>query len=90
LNILLTRPLTQVKLLEDLVNNSGHQPLLFPTLSIEALKNTPLKKHYDVAIFISVNAVDYGFEVLNSLNHHHNQIFAVGAATAKKTQRLWF
>jgi uroporphyrinogen-III synthase len=70
--------------------NSGHQPLLFPTLRIEALKSTPLKEHYDALIFISANAVDYGLEVLSSLNHHHGQIFAVGAATAKKINNYGF
>jgi uroporphyrinogen-III synthase len=84
LNILLTRPLNQVEPLKALINNSGHQPILFPTLKIEALKGAPLKVHYDAVIFISANAVDYGLEALSSLDHHHDQIFAVGAATAKK------
>jgi len=84
LNILLTRPLNQVKPLETLVNERGHQALLFPTLKIEALKSAPLKERYDVVIFISANAVEYGLEVLSSLGHRHDQIFAVGSATAKK------
>jgi uroporphyrinogen-III synthase len=84
LNILLTRPLNQVKPLEVLVNESGHQPILFPTLKIEALNSAPLKEQYDVVIFISANAVEYGLEVLSSLDHSYDQIFAVGAATAKK------
>ena len=84
MNVLLTRPFSQVKPLETLVNERGHQALLFPTLRIEALKSAPLKERYDVVIFISVNAVEYGLEALNSLEHRQNQIFAVGAATAKK------
>jgi hypothetical protein len=53
LNVLLTRPFSQVKPLETLVNERGHQALLFPTLRIEALKSAPLKERYDVVIFIS-------------------------------------
>jgi len=33
-NVLLTRPLSQVKTLEGLVVDSGHTPLLFPTLEV--------------------------------------------------------
>ena len=84
MNILLTRPFSQVKPLEALVNERGHQALLFPTLRIEALKSAPLKECYDVVIFISANAVEYGLEALSSLDHRHDQILAVGAATAKK------
>lgn len=90
MNVLLTRPLNQVKSLEALVNESGHQAILFPTLKIEALKSAPLKERYDVVIFISANAVEYGLEALSSLNHNHDQIFAVGAATAKKLDHHGF
>ncbi len=84
MNILLTRPLNQVKPLESLIKDSGNQAILFPTLKIEALKASPLKERYDVVIFISANAVKYGLEALNSLKHRHDKIFAVGSATAKK------
>lgn len=90
MNILLTRPFNQVKPLETLVNDAGYQALLFPTLKIEALKSAPLKEHYDVVIFISANAVEYGLEVLSSLNHRHDKIFAVGSATAKKLNDYGF
>jgi Uroporphyrinogen-III synthase len=90
LNVLLTRPFSQVKPLESLVNERGHQALLFPTLRIEALKSAPLKERYDVVIFISANAVEYGLEALSSLDHRHDKIFAVGAVTAKKFKRSRF
>jgi len=90
LNILLTRPFDQVKPLEALVNECGHQALLFPTLKIEALKGSPLKERYDAVIFISANAVEYGLEALSSLDHRHDKIFAVGAATAKKLNDYGF
>lgn len=84
MNVLLTRALAQVKPLQSLVLKAEHQPLIFPTLKIQALKNTPQKKHYDVMIFISVNAVEQGLDVLKSLNYQTCKIFAVGAITAKK------
>ena len=90
MNILLTRPFDQVKPLEMLVNECGHQALLFPTLKIEALKGSPLKERYDAVIFISANAVEYGLEALSSLDHRHDKIFAVGAATAKKLNDYGF
>ena len=87
---MLTRPFDQVKPLEALVNECGHQALLFPTLKIEALKGSPLKERYDAVIFISANAVEYGLEALSSLDHRHDKIFAVGAATAKKLNDYGF
>jgi len=90
LNILLTRPFDQVKPLEMLVNECGHQALLFPTLKIEALKSSPLKERYDAVIFISANAVEYGLEALSSLDHRRDKIFAVGSATAKKLNDYGF
>jgi len=89
LNILLTRPFNQVKPLETLVNDCGHQALLFPTLRIKALNSMPLKERYDVVIFISVNAVEYGIEALRSLDNH-DKIFAVGAVTANKLNDYGF
>jgi uroporphyrinogen-III synthase len=80
--VLLTRPLTQVAALEALVTNSGHQPLLFPTLEIQALKAKVKCKHYDAVIFISANAVEFGLEILKKITY--SAIFTVGVATAKK------
>jgi len=83
LNILLTRPLTQVQSLERLVLDIGHHPILFPTLEINALSSIPSHNHYDAVIFISANAVEYGAGILKALNLKNAQIFAVGGATAK-------
>lgn len=84
LNILLTRALAQVRPLQSLVSESGCQPILFPTLEIEPLNNTPLNTHYDVLIFISVNAVEYALKAFKTLDYQHSKIFAVGMATAKR------
>jgi len=82
LNILLTRPLSQVKSLEAMVHEVGDNPLLFPTLTINPLSSKPKLKKYDAVIFISANAVDYAFDELNSIEY--DQLFTVGAATAKR------
>jgi len=86
-HILLTRALSQVQPLQNLMSEQGYQPVLFPSLAINPLHNTPLKTHYDALIFISANAVEYGLTVLKTLNDQTTQIFAVGAATAKKLEQ---
>jgi len=82
LNILLTRPLAQVKALESMVLEKSHQPLLFPTLEVKSLDATVKHHQYDAVIFISANAVEHGLEILNNIQYE--AIFTVGAATAKK------
>ena len=90
MNILLTRPLAQVGLLQSLVIKAGHQPLLFPTIQIEALANMPLKNDYEAIIFTSVNAVEQGLALIKQLYHQTCPIFAVGASTAKKLHYYGF
>ncbi len=63
---------------------AGHQALLFPSLKIQKLANTAQQDNYDVFIFISANAVEYGIDVLTDLHRKTQKIFAVGATTAKK------
>ncbi|WP_428087685.1 uroporphyrinogen-III synthase [Candidatus Thioglobus sp.] len=82
LKVLLTRPLTQVKALESLIVDSGHQPLLFPTLEVKAIEASVQHKQYDAVIFISANAATHGLALLNTIKPL--KVFAVGAATAKK------
>lgn len=82
MNILLTRPLNQVKNLQKLVLDSNNKPILFPTLLTSSIASCPVNKTYDVVIFISVNAVDYGIKILKNINY--SKIFAVGGATARK------
>jgi uroporphyrinogen-III synthase len=82
LNILLTRALEQVKPLESLLLKRAHQPLLFPTLEIKAIKTRAKLDEYDAVIFISANAVRYGLPILKCTRYA--KIFAVGGLTAKK------
>lgn len=90
MRILLTRALSQVQPLQTLLSVQGYQPVLFPSLEVEALNNTPLKTHYDAIIFISANAVEHGFEILKNLEYQHSKIFAVGVATANKLNEYGF
>ncbi|BBB23790.1 uroporphyrinogen-III synthase [Isorropodon fossajaponicum endosymbiont JTNG4] len=82
MNVLLTRPLLQVKELQSMVLKSGNKPLLFPTLKLNPIDAKAEKSHYDVVIFISTNAVEHGLKILKTMSYH--QIFAVGSTTARK------
>lgn len=85
MNVLLTRPLLQVEELQSMVAKSGNKPLLFPTLKLNPIVVKAEKNHYDVVIFISANAVEYGLKILRKISYH--QIFAVGSATARKLSK---
>lgn len=85
--ILLTRALSQVQPLQNLLSKQGYQSVLFPSLEIKPLNNAPIKNHYDVFIFISANAVEYGLKTLKILDYQLSKIFAVGVVTAKKLQQ---
>lgn len=82
MKVLLTRPLAQVKALKSLMIESTHQPLLFPTLEIQPIDASVKRDQYDAVFFISANAVEHGLEILKKIEYLN--IFAVGAATAKK------
>ncbi len=86
MNILITRPLSQVQHLTSLVQKAGFQPILFPVLEVGALQNKAKKSHYDVIIFISANAVDYAMPVLEQIEHDSSLVCAVGSSTAKRLQ----
>ena len=83
MNVLITRPLKQAGLLTQLITQAGHTPLLFPTLEVKPLDCELDDYEYDVVIFISKNAVEYGLELFESIDHDQIKVFAVGAATAK-------
>ncbi len=87
--ILVTRPAHQAHHLRTLIAANDGIPILFPVLDIQPLANTRLPRcsleSYDVAIFISANAVRYGLPILLAQNAlpAHLQLAAVGQATAK-------
>lgn len=73
LKILVTRPRNQAVVLAKLIEQAGGVPVLFPLLEITPVqdKNTLLEQvsrlsHFDLAIFISPNAVKYGMEAIQT------------------------
>lgn len=78
LNVLVTRPIHQSENLSKLIREQGGNPILFPVIEIKPLE-TRLDyniNEFDLAIFISANAVKYSIPVKNI------ECFAVGKATA--------
>jgi uroporphyrinogen-III synthase len=88
MNILLTRPLKQINALAQRVKDSGHCPVICPSLRIEKLEYKLLQKKYDVIIFVSLNAVDYGYSVLFDIDYQ--KIFCVGKTTANQLIKKGF
>lgn len=94
--ILVTRPLPQANALAALIRQQGWQPIVFPTIVIESLltndnqSNAYLaQKHFDIAIFTSVNAVS-GAKLLQPHQRAMIKCLAIGAATAAQLQQLGF
>lgn len=87
--ILLTRPQMQAEKLSQKLEKHGYKAIIFPTISIvsnpdkQALKEiTTNLKQYDMAIFISPNAVTHIAPWIK-LFPSHVEIFAIGPGTAK-------
>jgi uroporphyrinogen-III synthase len=78
LNVLVTRPIHQSENLAKLIREQGGNPILFPVIEIKPLQIDFLDynfNEFDLAIFISANAVKYSIPV-------NIESFAVGKATA--------
>jgi len=93
LNILVTRPQHQAEAICRLIESHGGNAIRFPSMEISATEiDTPLANcigqlgAYDIAIFISANAVDYGLNLVSSWPPK-TAIAAVGASTARALQR---
>ena len=82
--VLLTRPLSQVRNLQSLLEDSDLDYVLFPALEVNKIDTVAPSESYDVIIFISVNAVIYAEEYFSQLFVEPLKIFAVGPSTAKK------
>ena len=91
LGVIVTRPEKQARELVRLIEESGGQATCFPTLSISANPNTrPVLERLqrlttaDWAIFISVNAVDFGLELIDTAQADisKTRIASIGNATA--------
>ena len=82
--ILITRPVSQTKNLESLLNKNNFDYALFPAFEINKLKSKAPAEKYDVIIFISVNAVNYAEEYFGDLFIDSFKVFAVGPVTANQ------
>ncbi len=85
LNVLVTRPIHQSENLSKLIREQGGNPILFPVIEIKPLQ-TKLDYNindFDLAIFISANAVKYSIPV-------NIECFAVGKATANSLKTAKF
>ena len=92
LGVLVTRPIHQSQPLCELIRSAGGRPLCFPALEIlpprrpesvrELLRGL---EEYDLAIFISPNAVRYGLRIIQELGGLPPglELAAVGEATAR-------
>jgi uroporphyrinogen III methyltransferase / synthase len=62
--VVVTRPAAQAAALASLLENAGGRAILFPAIDIEPVTDQPLPAlaGFDLAIFISPTAVQYGFE----------------------------
>ncbi len=72
LKCLVTRPGHQTKQWSTMLARSGFSIINFPTIQINASSPTPFLEHldenikqFDIALFVSRNAVDYAFEYLS-------------------------
>ena len=82
--ILITRPVSQTKNLESLLNKNNFDYALFPAFEINKLNNKAPAEKYDVIIFLSANAVNYAEEYFGDLFIDSFKVFAVGPVTANQ------
>jgi len=79
LSVLITRPLPQGDILCAAIRERGGAALGFPALEIQQL-TACVKSTYDLAIFVSVNAVQHGLALFAA--HQDLRLAAIGRATA--------
>lgn len=86
LKILVTRPSHQSELLCELINSNGGEAVRLPVIDIVE-NNWQIDdfNDFDIAIFISSNAVEYTLSKINLSTKL--QLFAVGKTTAKTMQK---
>ncbi len=92
LGIVLTRPAAQGQRLAERIRAAGGTPIVFPALEIadlqdasQALAKIDRLDEFDMAIFISQNAVDRGLALVRAKHRGRlpPAVAAVGAATAR-------
>lgn len=96
LNILVTRPEQQANVLCKLLEDLGGIATRFPAIEIkqtndlQAVHNILVNiEQYDIGIFVSSNAVDWTFSLLDGGPLSHLQLITIGSATTNRLmQRL--
>lgn len=92
LGIVLTRPRAAAEALAGPLESEGARVFVFPALGIEPITPTPQLKAllariaaFDLAVFVSANAVEHGLDTLRSVAAWPERLeaAAVGAATAE-------
>lgn len=85
--VLVTRPASQAGNLARSIRAAGGEPLPFPTLEIEPVAPPEAQierlARSEAAIFISANAVEHGYPVLQGVGETGKRIFAIGDATKR-------
>lgn len=95
-SVLVTRPASQAARLCELITAASGNPIAFPTLEIKATEpdaatRARCAEHWDVLLFVSRNAVEFGLRLLPSApspstGSARPLIAAVGRATATALQ----
>jgi uroporphyrinogen-III synthase len=90
IGVLVTRPAHQGEALCRLIRSYGGRPIHFPALEIHGPEDPAALRtllagieHYDIAFFVSANAVHYGLELLGGTLPASLQVAAVGTGTAR-------
>ena len=81
--IVVTRPPEQADRLAERLRAEGARPILFPAIEIHRIATPPVAvDDYDIAIFISANAVNHGLAAIAGSLNDLIRVIAVGSATA--------
>lgn len=99
LKVVVTRPRDQAAQLAQRIEQAGGTPVMFPLLEIAAITNNPMLHEqisrlaqFNLAIFISPNAVQYGMAAIQAAGGcpPELRIATVGQGSAKALHNLGF
>jgi len=88
--VLVTRPVAQAVQFCELIENAGGVAIAFPVIDIvpvSIIRHTETITDYDLAIFISANAVEAAMALLNERSMLPEKIAAIGKATASALEK---
>ena len=96
LSVLVTRPKAQAQSLLEQINQLGGRAILLPLLDIRAVEHPALLHQqlahlgdFNLAIFISPNAVQYGMEAIATAHAAlPKKVAAIGASSAQRLREL--